>query len=57
MFGHTTGTQPMPYHTTFMTIILVALGKRILYILPIFLFHLGIIPLLVVPQGFPFQGI
>ena len=56
MFGHMTGTCLMPFHTSFMTIILMSLGMCILYILPIFLFHLGIIPLLVVPRGFPFLG-
>ena len=48
MFGGMTGTHPMPFHTAFMTIILMSLGRCILYILPIFLFHLGIIPLMVV---------
>ena len=49
MFGHMTGTCSMSFHITSMTIILIGLGRCILYILPIFLFHLSIIPLLVVP--------
>ena len=49
MFGRTIGRRPMPFHTTSMTIILMNLGMCILYVLPIFLFHLCIIPLLVVP--------
>ena len=49
MFGHTIGRRPMPFHTTFVTIILMSLRMCILYVLPIFLFHLYIIPLLVVP--------
>ena len=49
MFGNTRGTLPMPFHTIYMIIILMGLGRYILYILPIFLFHLGIIPLTVVP--------
>ena len=49
MFECTTGTRPMPFNTTSMTIIIMDLGRCILYILPIFLFHLGIIPLFVIP--------
>ena len=49
MFGRTIDTRPMPFHSTSMTIILMGFGRCILYVLPIFLFHLGIIPLLVVP--------
>ena len=49
MFGHTIGMRLMPFHTTSMTIIRIGLGRCILYVLLIFLFHLGIIPLLVVP--------
>ena len=37
MFVHTKGTHPMLFHTTSMTIILMGLGRCILYILPIFL--------------------
>ena len=39
MFGSMTGTSPMPFYTTSMTIILIGLGRCILYIFPIFLFH------------------
>ena len=49
MFGRTIGTRPMPFHATFMAIILVALRRCILYVLSIFLFHLDIIPLMMVP--------
>ena len=49
MFGRTTGTQPMPFHTTSMIIIFMGLGRCIVYILSILLFHLEIITLLVVP--------
>ena len=48
MFGRKIGMCPMPFHTTSMKIILMGLGRCILYILPIF-FHLHIIPLQVVP--------
>ena len=48
MFGRTIDTWPMSFHTTSKTIIFMGLGKYILYILSIFLFHLGLIPLLVV---------
>ena len=57
MSGHTTSTQPISFHTTSMTIILMALGMHILYMLHIFLFHLSIIPLMVVSCGFPFLGV
>ena len=49
MFECMTGTCLMHIHTTSMTIILMGLGRCILNILPIFLFHLGIIPLMVIP--------
>ena len=49
MFGCTIGMQLMPFHTTSMKIILVGIGRCILSILSFFLFHLDIIPLLVVP--------
>ena len=49
MFGRTTGRRLMPFHTTSMIIIFMGLRRCILYILPIFLFHLGIIPFMVVP--------
>ena len=48
MFGRMIGTRPMPFYTTSMTIILMGLRRCILYILLIFLFHLGIIPLMMV---------
>ena len=48
MFGCTIGMCPMPIHTTSMKIILMGIGMCILFILPIFLFHLGISPFLVV---------
>ena len=31
MFGHTTSTRPMPFHSTSMAIILISLGRCILY--------------------------
>ena len=37
MFGHTTCTHQMPFHTTSMTLILMALGICVLYILSHFL--------------------
>ena len=37
MFWRTTGAHPMPFHTTSMTIILMGLGRCILYIILIFL--------------------
>ena len=54
MFGHMIGTQPMSFHTASITIILTGLRRCILYILPIFLFHLDIILLLVVHEVFLF---
>ena len=48
MFGRTTGKRSMAFHTTSMTIILMGLRMNIVYILSIFLFHLGIISLMVV---------
>ena len=57
MFGCTTSTHPMPFHTISITIVLIVLRRFILYTLPIFLFCLNITPLLVVQWGFLFMRI